>query len=271
MTRLSPIWLRGIDGWANARETSGTPGGYVAPGGHSFWGGKRMGLSVRRSVAVLAALSMVFVGLLVSGATAATTTKPYSVDITPACVSPGTSVQFAVTLRNTTKTQMMGSANVTAPTGFTITSATPDGKTVELRNLATAPGGTVTRSFTATTAATTGTAAWTIIAKQSNDYNGSPGNNLTLDAANSHLSSYVGTCVLAFVTQPTDAKVGANITSVAADPAGTPVRVVVLNGPGGQQVTTSSDAVSLAITSGTGTAGAALTTSPLSANAVNGL
>ena len=45
-----------------------------------------MGSSVRRSIAVLAALSMVFVGLLVSGATAATTTKPYSVDITPACV-----------------------------------------------------------------------------------------------------------------------------------------------------------------------------------------
>jgi len=214
---------------------------------------------------------MVFVGLLVSGATAATTTKPYSVDITPACVSPGTSVQFAVTLRNTTKTQMMGSANVTAPTGFTITSATPDGKTVELRNLATAPGGTVTRSFTATTAATTGAAAWTIIAKQSNDYNGSPGNNLTLDAANSHLSSYVGTCVLAFVTQPTDAKVGSNITSVQADPAGTPVRVEVLNGPNGQRVTTSSDSVSLAIKAGTGTAGAALTPSTPSANAVNGV
>ena len=47
--------------------------------------------------------------------------------------------------------------------------------------------------------------------------------------------SYVGTCVLAFVTQPTDAKVGANVTSVTADPAGTPVRVEVLNGPGGSQ------------------------------------
>ena len=73
-----------------------------------------MGSSVRRSIAVLAALSMVFVGLLVSGATAATTTKPYSVDITPACVSPNTSVDFTVTLRNTTKTQMLGSANVFA-------------------------------------------------------------------------------------------------------------------------------------------------------------
>ena len=137
----------------------------------------------------------------------------------------------------TTKTQMLGSANVTAPTGFTITSATPDGTTVELRNLNTSPGGTVSRSFTATTSATVGAVNWSIIAKQANDYNGSPGNNLTLDAANSHLASYVGTCVLSFVTQPTDAKVGANVTSVTADPAGTPVRVEVLNGPGGSRVT----------------------------------
>ncbi len=77
--------------------------------------------------------------------------------------------------------------------------------------------------------------------------------------------------MLSFVTQPTDAKVGANVTSVTADPAGTPVRVEVLNGPGGSRVTTSSDVVSLAITSGTGTAGAALTPSTPSANAVNGL
>jgi hypothetical protein len=129
----------------------------------------------------------------------------------------------------------------------------------------------VSRSFTATTSATVGAVNWSIIAKQANDYNGSPGNNLTLDTANSHLTSYVGTCVLSFVTQPKDAKVGANITSVTADPAGTPVRVEVLNGPGGSRVTTSSDAVSLAITSGTGTAGAALTPSTPSANAVNGL
>jgi hypothetical protein len=214
---------------------------------------------------------MVFVGLLVSGATAATTTKPYSADITPACVKPSTSTSFTVTLRNTTKTQMMGSANVTAPAGFTVTGATSPatfiGNTVQLRNLNNAPGGTATATFTATTSGTTGTADWSIIAKQSNDYNGSPGNNLSLDTANSHLSSYVGTCVLSFLTQPKDAKVGANITSVVADPAGTPVRVEVLNG--GQRVTTSNDVVSLAITTGTGT-GPLSPASP-TATAVNGV
>jgi len=234
-----------------------------------------MGSSVRRSVAVLAALSMVFVGLLVSGASAVTTTKPYSADITPACVSANTSTVFTATLRNTTKTQMLGSANITAPTGFTVTGATSPatfvGNTVQLRGLNTAPGGTATATFDATTSATTGTVDWSIIAKQSNDYNGSPGNNLTLDTGNSHLSSYVGTCVLSFLTQPKDAKVGSNVTSVQADPFGTPVQVEVLNGPAGQRVTTSSDSVSLAITSGTGTNGAALTPSTPSANAVNGV
>jgi hypothetical protein len=228
-----------------------------------------MGSSVRRYVVLLAALSTIFVGVLVSGATAATTSKPYSADITPACVKPSTSTQFTVTLRNTTKTQMLGSANITAPPGFLITSATPDGTTVELRDLNLAPGGTTTRPFTATTSGTTGTADWSIIAKQSNDYNGSPGNNLSLNTANSHLSSYVGTCVLSFLTQPKDAKVGANITSVVADPAGPPVRVEVLNGPGGQRVTTSNDVVSLAITAGTGTG--PLSPATPTATAVNGV
>ena len=77
--------------------------------------------------------------------------------------------------------------------------------------------------------------------------------------------------MLSYVTQPSDAKVGSNITSVQADPTGTPVRVEVLNGPNGQRVTTSSDSVSLAIKAGTGTAGAALTPSAPSANAVNGV
>ena len=79
-----------------------------------------MGSPARLYVVLLAALSMIFVGVLASGATAAST-KPYSADITPACVPLSTSgVQFTVTLRNMTKTQMLGSANVFAPAGFVV-------------------------------------------------------------------------------------------------------------------------------------------------------
>ena len=231
-----------------------------------------MGSSVRRSIAVLAALSMVFVGLLVSGATAATTTKPYSVDITPACVplsTPG--VQFTVTLRNTTKTQMLGSANVFAPAGFVVTgaNANADGTAAELRNLNLSPGGTTTATFTATTSGTAGPTDWSIIAKQSNDYNGSPGNNLSLDAANSHLKSYVDTCVLVFSSGPSDATTGLKVTSEPFTPAGAPVTVQVLNAPGGQVVTTSTEEITLGLAA-SGAAGT-LSPAPPHATAVHGV
>jgi hypothetical protein len=231
-----------------------------------------MGSPVRRYVVSLAALSMIFVGVLVSGATAASPTKPYSADITPACVplsTPTPGIQFTVTLRNTTKTQMLGSANVTAPAGFVITSATPDGATVELRNLNIAPGGTASRVFTATTSGTAGPADWSIIAKQSNDYNGSPGNNLTLDTANSHLRSYVDTCVLVFGSGPASATTDLKVTSEPFNPTGAPVTVQVRNAPGGQVVITSTDEISLAL-SASGAAGA-LTPSTPTATAVQGV
>jgi hypothetical protein len=228
-----------------------------------------MGSPVRRHVVLLAALSIIFVGVLASGATAAST-KPYSADITPACVPLNTSTDFTVTLRNTTKTQMLGSANVFAPAGYVITgaNATPDGKAAELRNLNLSPGGTTTASFTATSSVA-GPADWSIIAKQSNDYNGSPGNNLTLDAANSHLKSYVDTCVLVFSSGPSDATAGLKVTSEPFTPTGAPVTVQVLNAPGGQVVTTSTDDVSLGLSA----SGAAGTLSPASptATAVHGV
>jgi hypothetical protein len=229
-----------------------------------------MGSPVRRYVVLLAALSMVFVGLLASGATAATTTKPYSVDITPACVPLSTSTQFKVTLRNTTKTQMLGSANVFAPAGYVITgaNATPDGSAAELRNLNLAPGGTTTAFFTASSSVA-GAADWSIIAKQSNDYNGSPGNNLTLDTANSHLRSYVDTCVLVFGRGPASATTDLKVTSEPFNPTGAPVTVQVLNAPGGQVVTTSTDEISLAL-SASGATGA-LTPSTPTATAAQGV
>jgi hypothetical protein len=215
---------------------------------------------------------MVFVGLLVSGATAVTTTKPYSADITPACVplsTPG--VQFTVTLRNTTKTQMLGSANVFAPAGFVVTgaNANADGTAAELRNLNLSPGGTTTATFTATTSGTAGPTDWSIIAKQSNDYNGSPGNNLTLDTGASHLRSYVDTCVAVFSSGPSSATTGLKVTNEPFNPDGAPVTVQVLNAPAGQPVVTSTDQISLSLAA-SGAAGA-LTPSTPTATAVQGV
>jgi hypothetical protein len=72
-----------------------------------------------------------------------------------------------------------------------------------------------------------------------------------------------------FLTQPNDAEVGANVTSAAADPAGSPVAVAVEDGFG-DVVTTFEGDVTLSIVAGTGTAGASLTPAVPSATAVDG-
>ena len=79
-----------------------------------------------------------------------------------------------------------------------------------------------------------------------------------LDAANSNLKTTLqgASCVLGFVKQPAGAEVGKTITSVGSDPTGAPVQVALLNG--GMPDASFSGQISLAIKSGTGTAGAVL-------------
>jgi hypothetical protein len=199
----------------------------------------------RYALILVAAVSMILVGTFATTATAVPP-KSFAADITQCAPAGATAFTFTVTLRNETSTQMLGSADVFPPSGF------PSGTPVELRNLNLPPGGSTTQTFQADTPAA-GAYVWTVIAKQSNDYNGSPGNNLTFDAAHSHLTTYVGTCVLNFVTQPATTKVGASITSQAANPSGTPVKVEVLSGTGGSRITTFTGPVSLALSSGAGT------------------
>ena len=152
-----------------------------------------------RMAAIAATLLAVFA--LPASPAAATATKPFSVSFSANPVPAGVSIpggmpagmtieHFTVTLRNDTKTQKLGSANVTPPQGFTVTSTPtvdrgtllaplPDG-TLRLRDLYVAPGKTVTLTLDLRLPCVTGPAtfAWTIDAKQSNDYNGT-GNDLT--------------------------------------------------------------------------------------------
>ena len=73
----------------------------------------------------------------------------------------------------------------------------------------------------------------------------------------SQLTSHVDQCGLAFTQQPESAAVDAVITSVEADPSGTPVKVQRLDG-NGVAASQSGVAVDLSIVAGTGTAHAAL-------------
>jgi hypothetical protein len=86
---------------------------------------------------------------------------------------------------------------------------------VALRSLAIAPGtsATVTMSVQTPKCDPPGTNyAWSVEAKQANDYNGTPGNDFTLEASQSQLLTTVdGACSLAFANQPHNELLGNRI------------------------------------------------------------
>ena len=72
-----------------------------------------------------------------------------------------------------------------------------------------------------------GVYGWSAVTKQANNFSGTPGNNLSLDAANSNLgTTLTGPCSLGFgfSAQPSDAQVNTNITSQPFLPSGEPCR-----------------------------------------------
>jgi hypothetical protein len=230
-----------------------------------------------RRFGVAAALIALVASAFAAGGFAATTTKPFKVDVSPHSVAAGSSTDFTATITNEASPQQLGSANVTAPTGFTVTgasilskpagtspTATQVGNVVQLRNLAlpAGPQGVVTVTITATAPCTApvGGSPWAVTAKQSNDYNGPPGNDFVLDTAASNLTIGVtgaGGCHLNFFTEPADAAINTTITSTPFNtPTGTSVQVEVLDGSN-HRVTSSTAPISVAINSqqpgGTGT------------------
>ena len=145
----------------------------------------------------MVALCALLVGLVAAAPASADPNKPYSVVLTAGVGTGGSTV--TATFHNENKTQRLGAANLTAPSGYTVTSASlPAGSpgsasvvvvgklyVVELRNLALAPGQSLTVTINLGTAPCS-TGLWSVEAKQANNFNGA-GNDLTLDSANSNL------------------------------------------------------------------------------------
>jgi hypothetical protein len=213
---------------------------------------------VRLRFGAVAILVIALAGALFAGvAAAATSVKPYSVVITPSSVAGGSSTTFTVAITNGSANQSLGSANVTAPAGITVTGASPSGvatvvgNVVELRNLAIAPGGSRSVSIQATAPCGGGSSAWQVVAKQSNSFNGPPGNEFVLDTSASSLGlTVVGSCHLNFFTQPADAVKGTAITTTPINtPQGGAIAVEVLDG-NNQRMTSSAAAITVAIGSG---------------------
>jgi hypothetical protein len=179
--------------------------------------------------------------LLAPAAGAATTSKPYSLTLSPGSLPGGKHDQvITATLTNRTTTQQLGSANLTSP--FTVLGQSDN--VVRLRNLALAPGASSSVDIHVDVPCTAGSYQWSVAAKQSNDFNGS-GNDLSL--SNGPIRSTVTAgCALRFTTQPQGARVGQAITGTAFDPGGPAVAVSVVDGDG-TVIATSTAAVTLAL------------------------
>jgi hypothetical protein len=161
------------------------------------------------------ALAVVAVVAITSGS-AATTTKPYTAFFDPGPVPGGSSVTIDLVLTNLSSPQAIGSANVTAPNGFTVTAAAIGGAgnvdntfpttLLKLRNLAIGPGTSQTISMTVTTPCASGPYTWGIRVKQSNDFSGPPGNDFSFQSDGSNLVTTVAGAgapgSLAFTMQP---------------------------------------------------------------------
>jgi hypothetical protein len=147
--------------------------------------------------------------------------------------------------------------------------ATVVGNVVQLRDLAAPAGSSASISIVATAPCPPGTYAWSVIAKQANNFTGDPGNDLSFDAANSDLdTSLSGTCRLGFgfLAQPADAQVNTNITTQRYVSTGTPVQVGVLDA-NDDLITSSTVPVSLSIVTNPGGG----TLSGTAVNAVGGI
>jgi hypothetical protein len=159
----------------------------------------------RRRRTPSAALLIALVGACALASPAGAATKPYSVVILPSNPVPaGASVPFQATITNLARSQTLGSANLTAPGGFSVTGASVGGlrlplcsgpssfscvfgNLVQLRNLGVAFGKSVTVTVTANVpnACAPDGCTWTVAAKQSNDFNGTGNDFGPLDASSS--------------------------------------------------------------------------------------
>ena len=153
------------------------------------------------------ATALALVALAICATEAPAATKEFSATVAPGSVPAGRLVDMTVTIGNLAAQQQLGSANVTPPPGFAAVSvtsltrpqpatATIVGGIVELRELSLPPQDSVTVTLKVGAPCSVGVGPdWDVVAKQANDFSGMPGNNLTIDAGASSLSTAtIGAC-----------------------------------------------------------------------------
>jgi hypothetical protein len=214
--------------------------------------------------------------------------KTFSATVSPVPLTAGASYgegtraasKISLTIVNESNQARLGSANVTAPAGLTVTASSSSvgtnpnpvvgGSVIQLRNLDLAPRASVIVSISARVECASNHASyvWGFAVKQANDFNGT-GNDLAKVGALT-ANTVTGTCGIAFSKQP---KSGENaptsITNKIYDPAGDSVTVTVMDSAGLDSVRWWSGSVSLAIGDDP-TAGQAVIGGTTSGNAQNG-
>jgi hypothetical protein len=231
-------------------------------------------LATRRRIRGVVLLSAI-AGVCAMAAPAVASAHTYSVVVSPSSAAAGARVAFKATFTNKASDVKLGSANLTAPSGFTIVSAsvpvgsaTTAGNVVKLRNLFLQPGKSVTATVVADVPCTAGDKTWSVVARKTGDFTGPDSG----PRVNSQLTTTVtgGGCATAlrFVNQPANARINETITTSPYNmPPGAAVTVEVVDGAG-HRVTTSSAVVAVSIAPGTGNGTLHGTTT---ATAVNGV
>jgi hypothetical protein len=179
---------------------------------------------------------------------AASSKKAYTATISTSTIPSGATASVTLTIANLSDSQALGSANVVAGIGPApatssqlsnadyaplqgIVDPATTATMLELRNIGLAPGHSMTVTMNTTAPCAAGSYKWSVIAKQSNDFNGPPGNDFTISGAQP-VTTVTGGCQLAFGTQPQSAVKGDNLTGTAYDSGGDPVTVSAIDGNG---------------------------------------
>jgi hypothetical protein len=176
----------------------------------------KAGFIVARVSFLVIAASVLGAAMLAAPAAGQTSCAPPSgkcfavAPVSPSNPVAGASTSFMFTITNEASTQQLGSVQISAPAGSTITGASL------FLNLSLAPGGSTTLTVSATMSSCSpgSTYQWGIEAKQSNNFNGT-GNDFQLDPDSA--KNLQGSCSL----QPCTASMTCSSTASSATTSGT--------------------------------------------------
>lgn len=175
-------------------------------------------------------------------AAAPSVAEAYTVVLPSKPVPSGQRVEAIATITNYAQDQQLGSADLSAPAGVVLRTATPiDGppaataaitdNVIRLRYDSLIAGATRSIRIAFDAPCSHGTSSWAVAAKQTPDFSGPT--DLALEPIASALYTTTrGSCSLAFVAQPADVKVGQPITTAPFDPTAAPAAVALVDAGG---------------------------------------